>query len=595
MITRYSWNNSPISQVDIGKNLSGNAQATIYVSANTNSEHVAALRAALTEHGMASYLDTVKGQNVLKVIGYGSEDKLLGLLGATKTIEGQATKEVLGEDGKQQSAWQKIREKGTNIAGALGMAGHAALIASGHIAHEKERVLAGLQYGTSAGILAVYGSGHEEKISKLCAGLREHLLNEGIPLTTSTHLTPTEAYRARGMLERAHDKFKANSILAANLIGVGGNISMLKSGIDVGKREGLMMGLGRAAHGGINLAGAGVASFVDEKDAEEIASDKEKSQRDDKKPGLFSGITDFIKRAPLAFQGGIFLVDNLATNYDAYKIRQRYFQRKSTDPIKLPAMPEGMVEGSKAHARWERKVFNKALQSAGHPQRLDINMARLTKALEDVPHGMNLLETIKTSSHSIPAADKCLEMIKTIDETVGKSGTVKALLADRKILLQELEEVQKYPKGWWLALAKAGLWTTSSAFQAIATKNRGISPEEKYSELAANVATMALDVPEQDRERMVLKSAEYLSSKDFVHIRADDLASRIRDKLTAISSGPWAATSPSTVEPAAVTAQPVESDMTKEVIADAAIPKTHVITAQHALQSSPTSLGQALA
>ena len=538
MITRYSWQQSAINHLDFGQNLSGNHEATLFVSDTAAPEKLANLRHALSELGIASYLDAAEGKTLLKIVGYKNEEALLSLLSSQGLVNGPAEPKALSDDGKKRDLWQKVRENGTNIAGVLGMAGHAALIASGAIAHEKERVLAGLQYGTSAGILAVYGSGHEEKIPKLCSGLRDHLAHEGITLSGTAHLTPVDAYRQRTMLQKGHDAFKANSILAANLIGVGGNFSMLKSGYDVAKREGVMMGLGRGAHGAINLAGAGVASFVEEKDPEQIAAEKEKGIHKDR--GLFGNVKDLIARAPLAFQGSIFLVDNIATNYDAYNIRKRYFQRQKTEHVPLPQMPAGIKEGSNIEKAW-KKAYKEVLQEAGHPQRLAENWSQLTATLEKIPGAATLERELATAAHDIPSIEQCLSKIKTINGTVGHHDALKGLFAERKLLLQELEEVQKYPRGWWLAAAKAGAWTLSSAFQAIATKNRGTTPEQKYGELAAQVATMALEVPAEQRETVIRKSAEYLASKDFVHLRSEELAGKIHAKLDIISKSPWAA------------------------------------------------------
>jgi hypothetical protein len=539
MISRYTWQDSAINALDFSTNLSGNPEAAIHVSASARPEQLADLRKSLSDNGISSYLDTKGDSTVLKVVGYGSEESLLATLSRQSLTHGPGQKEIVNEEGKKGGIFQKIRENGTNIAGALGMLGHAALIRSGQIAHEKERVMAGIQYGTSAGILAVYGSGHEEKIAKLCAGLREHLAHEGLAFSASSSLTPLEAYRQRNMLQKGHDAFRANSILAANLIGVGGNFSMLKSGYDLAKREGVMMGLGRAAHGGINLAGAGVASFVDEKDKEQIEA--EKQRREGKPKGLLGSAKDLISRAPLAFQGSIFLLDNIATNYDAYKIRERYFQRQSKDVVPLPPMPEGVQEGSKEHKAW-KKAYEAALHEAGHMQRLDENWKKLTGMLEKIPGSQALKEQLSVASHSIPSMEECLSKVKTIESTVRHNEALKGLLAERKLLLQELEEVQKYPRGWILAAVKAGAWTLSSAFQAVALKNREATPDQKYSELAAQVATMVLEIAPEQREAAIQKSAEYLSaSKDFVHVRSDDLAKRIHAKIDAISKSPWAA------------------------------------------------------
>lgn len=603
MTTRCTWNNSTVSRVDFGQNFNGQQEATIFAAPNAEPGSLAKLPAALSSLGMQVYFDYADGQNVLKVIGHPDSNEVIKGLRRVNAISGDGTHQKVKEEGNR-SVVRVIRENGTNIAGALGMAGHAALIASGYIAHEKERVHAGLQYGASAGILAIWGAGSDKPFQKLCSQLYDHLQNEGVTFTQTGSTSPMSAYFHRGLGERAYDTFKSNSILASNLIGVGGNISMLKSGIDVAKRDGIMMGIGRGAHGAVNLAGAAVASFVEEKDEEHLQRQQEKLARDERAgtTGLFSlphKVADWISRHPLGFQGGIFLADNASAFGDVAAIRKRYIQRQNTEHVELPQEPvnpfeatnplKGLTEGtpeyetahaSKAYKNWEKdskgwkkskeytswKKENDTLMHTvvGHAQKLEINAKKIEAEITKIPGMAEKLGQIDlTRLDSIPSAETCLQHVKALDKAIESSGknseALGNLLKDRRILMQELEEVEKYPKGWMLALAKACLWTASSTFQAFATKNRQVSLEQKYGELYAYVATMALDVPPGERATMVHKSAEFLASHDNVYIKAEDIEKGIHQKLDALVGSPWI-----TVDRSIAKAQEDKAELAKE-------------------------------
>lgn len=613
MSLRYSWNDSNVSKVDFGQNFNSQKEATIFASPNADAGALAALPAAFSNAGMQVYFDFVDGQNVLKVMNYSNEADVSRLLQRTQAVQGTPLKQEMKDSKESKGVIRTIRENGTNIAGALGMAGHAALIASGYIAHEKERVAAGMQYGASAGILAIWGAGSDKPFQRLCAGLYDHLQNEGIGFTSATHTTPMNAYLHRGMAEKAYDTFKSNSILASNIIGVGGNISMLKSGVDVAKRDGIMMGIGRGAHGAVNLMGAGVASFVEEKDEEHLDRQKQKQARDERigsNGGISSiphKIAGWISRYPLGFQGGIFLADNASAFGDVAAIRKRYIQRQKTDFVELPTEPispyaatsplSGLQEGtseykamletdrykgwkkdadawqknSKEYKAWKKEYDGLMHTKVGHIQRLELNAQKIQHALtESAPEVAKKIGEVELSALSgIPKAETCLSHVKVLDAALasvgGHSGQLDALLKERRVLMQELEEVQKYPGGWKLALAKACLWTASSTFQAFATKNKKVSLEQKYGELYAYVATMALDVPQEQRALMVHKSAEFLASHDGVYIKAEEIEKGIHQKLDTLVSSPWINVTPAMVQAKADAAIAPETSPAKDM------------------------------
>ncbi len=583
-VTRYVWNNSAVEKIEISKAFSGNDEAMVFAAPDAPAGSLAGLPEALARRGIPVYFDFVNGQNVMKVTNFGSEANLTSVLRAVGATSGTPVKQHIEDKEHKASALQTIRENGTNIAGALGLGGHIALMASGYIAHERERISAGAKYGTSAATLAIFGSGSDKMFPRLCAGLHEHLQNEGVHFGHDGIITPVTAYEHRNVLEKGYDTFKSHSILAANLIGVGGNIDMIKSGISVASRDGFWKGVGRGAHGGVNVFGAAAASFIPEKDAEQIAREDEQRAREGNKhsgnflSNAFHRVTDWISRYPLGFQGGIMLTDNMAAFGDTISIKKRYEQRQITDSVELkeapksphtePANPhkvgtkefedftrsaeykkwqkdEKAFKKSKEYKAWE-KENNKALHTTvGHTQKLEMNAGRISGILDSklaelgdklhLPDLKNLLE--------VPSAEKCLEHVRTLDHVIEKFGghnkELETLLKDRRVLLQELEEVKKYPRGWMLALAKSSLWTLSSAFQAIASKNHQINPEQKYGELGAYVATMALEVSPEQRDSMVHKSAEFLAAQDDIYIKATDLEKTIHVKLDAMMSSPW--------------------------------------------------------
>lgn len=558
MTVRYSWSDtSLLSRIDIDKGINGTNIATVFASARANPEQLSAVVNALSANDIPVYFDHTEGQDTLVAANFGKEQQLLAVLRNAGVVTGSENRQIVEEGGQKHNWWGKLRSYGTNIAGALGVSGHAALIASGMIAKEQSRVMAGLQYGTSAGILAMYGSGTEKKVEKLCSGLQDYLSTEGVEFAPQNLLTPVSAFRTRSTLEKGGDALKENSILAANVIGVGGNLSMIQSGIDVGKREGFVAGFGRGMHGGVNLIGAGVASFVPEKDEERINFEKrrkEEKRQEKTPPGAINAaithvtdaVYDTVARYPLATQGSIMLVDNIGANWDAYEIRKRYIQRLKDAHIPLPEKPLDVAENSKEMKEW-KKDFHEAYLSTGHLQRLDINLQRIEDELAKVG-GRAADIKLKVMDHSVQAVTEGMRGVEEMEKIVGHNDTIKTLLADRKVLIQDLEEVRKYPRGWMLAAAKAGFWTASSAFQTIASKNHPLDAASKYSEICAHVATMAVSVPEEQRDTMVHKSALYLAAQDAIYLPSDQLETMIRDKVTLLQKSRWLDQSPSQPE-----------------------------------------------
>jgi|GEM_PF-6405405 len=551
--TQYSWSGSPVSHMIVASNVSGQAEATIYPSKNANPKALSQLTDELTRRGMSIYFDEIDGVQVLKTQNFPNPTMLVNTLVASGTVVGAGDKQDI-ELGESKSAWTKVREKGTNIAGVLGIIGHAGLATSGAMAGDMNRVKAGLQYGTSAGILAMYGAGNQKVTAALCDGLYDHLRVEGIEFDEVHHATPAAAYRTREGLEKGYDSFKKNSLLVANLIGVGGNVDMMKSGYSAMQRDGVASGIGRFGHGSVNLVGAGVASFVPETSPEKIAQKEVLAETDVHAPeegdGIVAGISgalaaarDGIARAPLAFQGGIMLADNILDMSDAFQIKQSYERRDSRELVELPPEPDKSLDPKSKEFKTQEKTYKAALQKAGHYQRLDINLEKineqLAKAAKDEISGEFAGDiTVATTEKAI--IDKSTKVIDRMGGMKGVSKELDALMEERKVFLQELVEKERFGKnGWVVAAAKVGAWTTSSAFQMIAKKNTAQSTDSKYGEIFANVATMALEVPKEQRAEMMSKAAGYLAAQDVVYIGAEELEAGIAKKLAAIEHSPW--------------------------------------------------------
>jgi hypothetical protein len=542
---QYSWQNSPVSKMIVATNISGQPEATIYANSAVEGGALSELTKALSRKGMAVYFDEVDGAQVLKVQNFPNPNILTLTMNNLGATEGTPAREEVNVDGVHKNTWTKIREKGTNIAGALGIIGHAGLIASGAMAGDMNRVKGGLQYGTSAGILAVFGAGNQKLTSSLCSGLFEHLTAEGIQFSPSEHATPTAIYRERSGFEKGYDAFRKHSLLAANIIGVGGNIDMMKSGWQAGKRDGFGSGAGRFGHGAVNLVGASVASFVPETSKEALELKKnQKSENDKNNGGMLSSISDLagtardgIARAPLMFQGGIMLADNILDMTDAFHIKQSYERRDKTDYVTLPSKPDVTLDPKSKAFKEQEKAYKSALQKAGHYQRLEMNLKEIEQLLGNGEASKLHDLTIVAKN---PIIEKSKQVIKAMEKVGGNSKELEALMADRKVLLQELVEKERFGKyGWVVAAAKVGAWTASSAFQMIAKKNTGLSTDAKYGEICANVATMALEVPAEQREAMVTKSAEYLAAQPAVYITADEIKAGILHKLTVLQKSPW--------------------------------------------------------
>ncbi|MBY0354422.1 MAG: hypothetical protein K2Q12_01680, partial [Rickettsiales bacterium] len=109
MVTRYTWSDSQINHIDFAKNLSGNSEATIFVSESTPAAALAELRETFNQQHIPTYLDVVGGKTVLKASGFSYPSAVLEAINGSSLVPGDSQMEEMAEDGKKQGLLQKIR------------------------------------------------------------------------------------------------------------------------------------------------------------------------------------------------------------------------------------------------------------------------------------------------------------------------------------------------------------------------------------------------------------------------------------------------------------------------------------------------------
>ena len=542
---QYSWNGSAVSKMVVSTNISGQSEAAIYASPNVDSGALSQLTAQLSSKGMGVYFDEINGEQVLKVQSFSNPNVLLNTLAKTGVVQGNAAREELKNESENKGALSWVRENGVNAAGAFGVLGHIGLFSSGLIGNDPNRMRAAMMYGGSDSIFFMFGAGEQKQVSALCAGLQDYLQADGINFTQSEHVTPTQLYQSRSVAHKGFDAFKKHTIPIANSLGAFGNASTVMSAHKLLATEGAVAAGVRAGNATLNLTGAGIASFVPETTAEEREyKERMKAASADvggeEKPLSVGGkMYDTLQKSPLAFQGATMFAMDAFQAFDARQIQQRYKRRLETDKVDIPDIPDAEKLGGPKSKEFRKanKEYDAAYKKAAHWQRLEEKYKQMEGLLEERPAREELKSLLKIDK--LPDAKTCASMVENMDTALAKDSKLGKLINEEKMLLQEVIEVQKYPKGWMFAGLQAGAWLTAATFRTLSSKNKAQEVDVKYGEIFANVATMALEVPVEQRAEMIHKSAGYLAAQEAVFITSEEVEEGITKKLAALEKSPW--------------------------------------------------------
>ncbi|HEU5048248.1 MAG TPA: hypothetical protein VFT64_10450 [Rickettsiales bacterium] len=346
MGSRYDWQDpsSPIKQIDVTKNAGGWLQVVIYAPQNFDSK-LATLPQYLTKRGYITYGDTVEGQQVYKIADFGKkEEPILDVLRNGGFTAGAPKKSDTPDHIQELTGLEKVRRYSANLSGIFGIAGHALQIVYGKLTGDKNRITAGVLYGTSNMLGAAFGSGAGPiQFSRITSGLHDFLHKEGLTFTEPLIKTPEITYRERTLGHRVWDMAKTHPIQVLNAIALPGNIALLRSGLmEASHRKDMPLlkrpGIGTAGAAAVAATSALIAVVIPEVSEEKLDQFRKrkgflKCLKDGEIGEAFKILPDsvymFIARKPLAVQGALLLSDNALMLKDAYETSKSYQQNIS--------------------------------------------------------------------------------------------------------------------------------------------------------------------------------------------------------------------------------------------------------------------------
>ncbi len=337
--TQYRWQeSSPIQRIDIVQLKSGRLEAFIHAPDGAGEGDLQSVPSALHDKGYHAVVDTLDGQNVLRVTGFDNEDALFNALAGDSFLNSPPTKQEIGTEEKKGFV-ESVREKSVQMSGIAGMIGHACMAVCGVLERKKELVGTAAFYAASTSSYAIKGKGaSEDAFAKLVEGMREHLDKEGVKIPTGDNFTAEELAKKGGVIENAKNFIDKHPLEVGNAIGTLGNVVLMAGNIkdmDAGRFLGGLTSL---------IAGLAIVLIPEkEKDAAKKAScvwpgmengaEKPKNvmcvdpDEVQEKQGVFKRALNWLQEKPMQFSGAMFLASNSAFAYQAYQNQQVHNQR----------------------------------------------------------------------------------------------------------------------------------------------------------------------------------------------------------------------------------------------------------------------------
>lgn len=370
--------------------------------------------------------------------------------------------------------------------GLVGLVGHAALMARGALRGDWNQVRQGPAGALVPTILSAYGNG-QDTIDF------DHMLKEmhGYFLKEGGELPPLESMEAKRSLSKTLNHFlSTHSLEVAGSIGLYGAYQGIQSGMK--DRNWFRTGAGV-------VSGIGTAAMflVPETKQEDERSAGAKLKQELSKLGkaclnpvqLPGALIDFVKAGPIMFMGVLNLADNALYAADIWKQISTY-RKHQANPAKYEAEARA--------AREKLMVLNATPYSA--------------------------------------VDSKILREIRTLE-------------GNASILEKELEMSVTSPMKGKMAIGMSVLtllsWTAASGFAALSTKNA--TPEQQdfaLEKLYAAIAKMVVVIPDDQRQDLLHKMANYLSTQpELKHatMTSEKIIAQIAKRIGAMEHSPWVA------------------------------------------------------
>lgn len=455
----------------------------------------AALPGMLRAQGFSSaYADVWQERNVLTVPNVKSPEALASALATAAFVSGAAQHETTPVK-RQKQAFDTLK-----WSGRVGVLGQLMLTVNGWLQKDRHKMHSGLASALHLLIVARYGNGKDRlDFDGMLKGMGEYFDEQDIKLP------PPELQErkstALGSLDRLIGK---HPLEIGHAIGITGAVKLVQSGVKDLRESGGKQGFYSTAAGLSTLSGDLAIMFVPErrKSKAERAQKKDESLKGWiaglprtwgrllRSPGKIPGaLWEFVQDAPLRFMGLVNLAESALMLGSAV-----------TEPGKIN--------------KWEKE----------HPA-----------AITAIEAEAETLRTKKMATSKLNSpTERRWDWLKEQHER----------------LTSQLEIANDPFRRRWIPItmlaAAIGL-IVSNALAAVSSKNRSAEAargDSAYERLYALSARMVAQTPEEKREDVLKRMANYLSAQMETRdgeITSDKLESEIRNRLPLLLKSPWLA------------------------------------------------------
>ena len=509
MVTRaiaYHWQApSPIARAEVEPLDNGYYQVRLFAQPGERNAGLLELPRKLHQYGLPlGYADVVKGENALVISHVKQPDKVLNALKSNQYVQGDAQQSSFSVRSPAVSMLNSVRRDSLKWSGRTGLVGHAALVASGAMQGDWNRVIAGPLGASTAGILARYGNGKGDiDFDGMLRQMNGYFEDEGISLPD---LSAPE--QKKTILQNVDNIIGSHPIQIAFSIGSLGALKIMQSALrDMRQTTGNgkimenfftpgMNGRTRFLAGSTSLLGNLVVLLVPE------MTKQQKEDRKNNPPQPHTGLAaiplaawDFIRESPLRFNGLLNLSDNAFYLIDAMGERKK-------------------IESWKG----------------ANPERIAQKEAELAKAT------------------------KGSQVYKTLSKELTELRGQLALASSWK------GELAPY-----FSLVTAFSFAVATTLSMISSKNRNdvYTDHSDYEKLFALVTRLAVELPPDKREDMLTRMSTYLSSKEELReggVGASELIKEVHKRIELMENSPWLPPKDSHMHGAA--SQPTSQSMT---------------------------------
>ena len=481
----YQFNDpaSTIKQIEFRKH-GKQMEAFVYAPEGAAAESLSAIPAMLQKKELTVSPQIVEGKQVLRVTGFKDAGQLLAPLRESAAIAGTGAQSITEWDKAQPklSFTEKIKENSLQLSGLAYTAGNIAIMGSGLARKDYAEIGTASAWAFADGLLAAYGrDSKDEQANKMVDKLRDYLIKEGVEIPKGTALTPEELAKPEGVVDKTMKFLKDHRVDIKNAMEVVGGGLYFKAGLNQHNPF-------KAAAGACIVTGFLTALLVQEKGADEktqaangdALAEKLAGNHGHEKEKLGDKAKNWIQEKPLRFTGALALTHNALTLTGAY--REKIKNSK-------PEVRQGLVD----------------------------TLSKDTAALTAYETQM------KAKPGLMP--ERGLQSLK---EAEAKSAAA-------------ITHFDKHKNDFRWNVAQSSCMVVANALYGLSSKNPIDEKQERelQDDVCAVAASIVAAQPKEVRDHMVDKVAAFCATQKMMHMKTEDIAQTIHQKIDALTQSPW--------------------------------------------------------